>query len=86
MDACDSERNKYEETHVTFQQIGQDNIDSTNFYDVIVSINSIKDINKGWKIKFSNRFRENYQNFVNSKVLKIGIIGNSNKGKSFILS
>ena len=61
-------------------------IDSINFYDVIVSIQSIKDIIKGWDIKISKRFKMNYNNFINEPVLKIGIIGNSNKGKSFLLS
>jgi hypothetical protein len=86
MGACDSDRNYYHDTQVKFDQFGENNFDPTQFYDVIVSINSIKDINKGWKIKFSDRFNKNYKNIVNSKVLKIGIIGNSNKGKSFILS
>ena len=31
-------------------------IDSLHFYDVIVSIQSIKDIIKGWDIKISERF------------------------------
>ena len=66
-----------------------DKIDAVEFYDVIVNIQSIKDIAKGWNIKFSQRIK-NYEEFINikenEKVLKIGIIGNSNKGKSFILS
>ena len=86
MGACDSERNHYQDTQVTFEQYGQTDFDPTKFYDVTVSINSIKDINKGWAIKFSDRFKANYRYLVNNKVLKIGIIGNSNKGKSFILS
>jgi len=57
-----------------------------NFYDLIVNIKSIKDIDKGWELKMNNRGLENYQNYKNVQVIKIGIIGNSNKGKSFILS
>ena len=64
-------------------------IDAVEFYDIIVNIQSIKDITKGWNIKFSQRFK-NYEEFINNKenkkVLKIGILGNSNRGKSFILS
>ena len=30
-----------------------------DFYDVIIDINSIKDINKGWEIKMSERAKEN---------------------------
>ena len=57
-----------------------------DFYDVIVHIDSIKDINKGWKIEMNQKGKENYQNHQNEKVIKIGVIGNANKGKSFILS
>ena len=70
--------------------IGSDKIiDAIEFYDVIVNIQSIKEIIRGWNIKFNKRVT-NYDEFIkikeNEKVLKIGIIGNSNKGKSFILS
>ena len=54
-----------------------------DFYDVIVNIKSIKDINKGWSIKLN---KDNYENYKNEKTIKIGVIGNSNKGKSFLLS
>ena len=57
-----------------------------DFYDVIIDINSIKDINKGWGIKMSEKAKHNYQSLKNGKIIKIGVIGNSNKGKSFILS
>ena len=57
-----------------------------NFYDVIIDIKSIKDISKGWEIKKSKRAEENYEDFKKDKIIKIGVIGNSNKGKSFILS
>ena len=57
-----------------------------DFYDVIIDINSIKDINKGWEIKMSEKTKHNYQSLKNEKIIKIGVIGNSNKGKSFILS
>ena len=86
MGNCETDRNMNGETRVTFAQQNPTNIDLSQFYDVIVSINSIKDINNGWNIKFSERFRANYPYLINQNVLKIGIIGNSNKGKSFILS
>ena len=57
-----------------------------DFYDVIVHIDSIKDINKGWKIEMNQNCEQNYQKYKNEKVIKIGVIGNANKGKSFILS
>ena len=57
-----------------------------DFYDLIIDIQSVKDINKGWKIKMNERGLKNYKEHKTNKVIKIGVIGNSNKGKSFILS
>ena len=57
-----------------------------DFYDLIVCINSIKEINNGWNIEMSPKAKENYEKFKSQKIIKIGIIGNSNKGKSFLLS
>ena len=62
------------------------NVNFMNFYDVIIDIKSIKDITKGWEVKMSEKAQNEYKNFKNSKIIKIGVIGNSNKGKSFILS
>ncbi len=56
--------------------------DPSKFYDVIIPIQSIKDINKGWNIKFSQNFEKDNRNIMNQKLIKIGVIGNSNKGKS----
>ena len=70
--------------------VGNENLNTTtnfvDFYDIIVDIKSIKDICNGWEIKKSKRAEENYENIKKDEVLKVGIIGNSNKGKSFLLS
>jgi uncharacterized coiled-coil protein SlyX len=57
-----------------------------DFYDVIIDIKSVKDINKGWKVKMNEKGLKNYKVYKESEIIKIGVIGNSNKGKSFILS
>ena len=57
-----------------------------DFYDVIVHIDSIKDINKGWKIDMNEKSLDVYNKYKKESIIKIGIIGNANKGKSFILS
>ena len=77
----DTETNK-----IISKEILNKNIIFVDFYDVIIDINSIKDINKGWEIKMSERAKENYESLKKEKIIKIGVIGNSNKGKSFILS
>ena len=71
------------------QLIGNKYVAKTNFedfYDVIIDIKSVKDINKGWDIKMSPKGSKKYKEFKKEKILKIGVIGNSNKGKSFLLS
>ena len=57
-----------------------------DFYDIIIDIKSIKDINKGWVIKSNERGRKQYFEKRDEPVLKIGVIGNADKGKSFLLS
>ena len=57
-----------------------------NFYDVIINIQSIKDINIGWEIKMNKNGEKRFNEYKNIKALIIGIIGNSNRGKSFLLS
>ena len=57
-----------------------------NFYDIIIDIKSLKDLNSGWEIKMSERGEKKFKEFKNKKALIIGIIGNSNRGKSFLLS
>ena len=55
-------------------------------YDIIVDIKSIKDICKGWEIKMSKKAEKEYEKLIKEKVIKIGVIGNANKGKTFLLS
>jgi len=62
------------------------NVKFEDFYDIIIDIKSIKDVNKGWEIKMNEIGEKRFNEFKYQKVLIIGIIGNSNKGKSFILS
>ena len=66
--------------------IDEEDIELKNFYDVIINIKSVKDISKGWEIKMTEEGEKNFINFKDKELIKIGVIGNSNKGKSFILS
>ena len=67
------------------KEINED-IKFENFYDVVINIKSVKDISKGWEIKMSKEGAENFEKYKKKELIKIGVIGNSNKGKSFILS
>jgi len=67
-----------------------------DFYDIVIDINSIKNVNKeGWKVKFNEKGLEKYQEHgynpedkveKGQKSITIGVVGNNNKGKSFLLS
>ena len=57
-----------------------------DFYDVIINIKSIKDIIKGWPIKSTEKGKKQYLEKKNEPVLKVGVIGNEDKGKSYLLS
>lgn len=61
-------------------------IELKDFYDVIINIKSVKDISDGWDIIMTQKGEENYNKYRNEELIKIGVIGNSNKGKSFIFS
>ena len=62
-----------------------DGIDPLKFYDIIVDINSIKEFVNGWNIMYNNRGFQ-YLKKAETNSIKIGVVGNGNKGKSFILS
>jgi len=58
----------------------------TNFYDVILDITSLKSLKKGWKIICTDQGEKKFE--IKNKDLHtcvVGVVGNFNKGKSFIL-
>ena len=57
----------------------------TEFYDIILKINSIRDILSGWNIEFSESGKDYYEKMKVNDFLKVGVAGLSNKGKSFLL-
>ena len=56
------------------------------FYDIIINIDSLRNLYKGWKVKFTELGKKNYDIMKNLEVLTVGILGNRNSGKTFILS
>ena len=58
-----------------------------NFYDIIIDINSIRRVNQeGWKVKFNEKGLERYKKYKDEELITIGVIGNLQKGKSFLLN
>ena len=55
-------------------------------YDIILVITSFKDlVNNGWIVKYKDGKKENYINYMNKDTIIVGVVGNKNKGKTFIL-
>ena len=64
-------------------------IDPTQFYDTIIDFDSLKESctsEKGFNVLFSDKGYENYNKRKNQDAIIVGVIGNANKGKSYILS
>ena len=62
-----------------------ENKKAEDFYDVIIKINSIQNLAQGWDISMAEKGKENYEKYKNEPIIRIGVIGNENKGKSTIL-
>ena len=68
-----------------------ENEDPTTFYDLIVDIDSFRHLKKdgnngewGWNVLIKNGF--NYDEAKIQDFVSIGVVGNGNRGKSFLLS
>ena len=54
-------------------------------YHIIIGANSILSLNNdGWEIKYPKQ-REVYEDLKTKPMIIVGVVGNRNKGKSFIL-
>ena len=61
------------------------NENAIEYYDVIVCIDSILGIESGWKVKYSGKGKEIYEKMKNKELVKVGVLGLRNKGKSWLL-
>ena len=68
-----------------------DKEDPINYYDVIIDIDSFRHLLKeegnndwGWNVEINKNF--NYEEKVKEEYVSIGVVGNGNRGKSFLLS
>ena len=63
-----------------------DNHNIVKKYDLVLQINSIKQLeNGGWPVEFGEKGKEKYENLKNENCVIIGVAGNKNRGKSFLL-
>jgi len=79
---------EYENEKLREEIYGRENQNQNfiDFYDIIVDIKSMKGISQGWEIKMNEYAKQKYEEFKKERAIKIGVIGNANKGKSFLLS
>ena len=61
-------------------------LNEVDAYDIVIDVNSISNITKGWDVKMSEKGRAQYQKQSGKKSCVVGVVGNKNKGKSFILT
>ena len=56
-------------------------------YDIILCVDSIKNLtNIGWRIKYNKEGgKETYEELKKRETIVVGVVGNGNKGKSFLL-
>ena len=52
-----------------------------HFYDIIIDIDSLYNLNKGYKVKFSELEKQKYDIIKINKVLIVGVLGNKSQGK-----
>lgn len=82
---------------LNFQTSQINNLEKTNewelvkekiekFYDVIIDINSILNLKEGWEVEMTKEGESKYDEFKNQELIRIGDVGNVNKGKTYVLS
>ena len=57
-----------------------------NKFDIALKVDSLRTLTNGWKIQFSDEYTKKSASLKNEKILKIGLLGLKNSGKSFVLS
>ena len=63
-----------------------ENKDPLSFYDLVININAMKALlDEGWDEEFSNEGLQVYEKKKNQPSVVVSVVGNQNKGKSFIL-
>ena len=62
------------------------NNDPDPVYDMVIDIQSISKLKEGWEIKYygSEENQTRVKNISKQKYLRISVIGNANRGKTFI--
>ena len=62
-----------------------DNTNAANCYDIICNINSILNLPNGWEFSYTERGLKRYEESKEKPSCTVAVVGNANKGKSYIL-
>ena len=75
---------------IEYPDFGEEVNDEVNFsnkiYDMEININSILGFLRGWEIKYSKKGKERNEYAKRNQTKIFSVIGNKNRGKSFLLS
>ena len=75
---------------IEYPDFGEEVNDEVNFsnkiYDMEININSILGFLRGWEIKYSKKGKERNEFAKRNQTKIFSVIGNKNRGKSFLLS
>ena len=83
------ENNKLKEVNENLKSFGikYNTENGEGDYDIILCVDSIRNLtNKGWAIKYNKKEGKSaYEESKHNKTIVVGVVGNGNKGKSFLL-
>lgn len=57
-----------------------------DYYDIVIDVNSIENVLNGWKVGYTEEGKKQYEAKKDAKSCVVGVVGNKNKGKSFLLA
>ena len=72
--------------YIDSKQLNLDLEHQSNIYDMEININSILGFIKGWDIRYSENGKKQCERYKTKPTVIYSIIGNKNRGKSYILS
>ena len=81
----EEDKKKEEQKRLEEQELKKRN-DIENFYDLIIHFHSFEQLKSdGWDASFTKEGKRKYDECINKNNIVIGIIGNKNRGKSYLL-
>ena len=81
-----SDINEIKQLNIIEEKKSQEKKESIKFYDMVIDFSSFEQLkNEGWVALFSEKGKDKYEKCKKENNITIGIIGNKNRGKSFLL-